>query len=117
MGNSKSNRRREVAPVQENAARDLELLKQGDTPIRLESATTELMELASMGSNALCDILANDTSENYRAVMAALRLCRAAIDELEVLAKENLAREAAYHRERLQDIESLGVLVNGQVPS
>jgi hypothetical protein len=73
----------------------------------LKHALTGMFELVDEQPNIFVDALANEVGANYRAITHALSLCRRAVDLLEVEAGKRLVKEAAWHRERLADIEAV----------
>jgi hypothetical protein len=78
-------------------------------PVQMDRAAAALRELTSDDA-PLVDCLANDTADNFRALMTSIAECRETIAEIEATARERVAKEAAYHRENLESIEALGIL-------
>ncbi len=79
-------------------------------PRPLKDAALMLTELADLGGDAFTDELCNGAAQNYPAIVAAIQVCRTMLKELDRIAAQQLAKELAYHRKAVQEIESLGVL-------
>ncbi len=75
----------------------------------LETAAAALNALADCTEepNPISDLLSNDAADNAAAMSKSIAECRAALESIEMQAGDAVAREAAFHRECLQRIESL----------
>ncbi len=79
-------------------------------PHELKSAAVTLQDLVGKGAVNIRHHLANDTAENFQAIAFHIATCREALDEIEVIAHEQLAAEGAFYRGNWKAIKSLGVL-------
>ncbi len=89
--------------------RQLAATSAGDVPPALSIAANGLVQLAigAPGVPPICDY---GTPADYHAGLAAIELCRAALDEIAIAYAENMARTVVYHRAALADIEAAGLL-------
>lgn len=81
--------------------------RDGSAPRKLLAAVEALHEC---DGNAICDSMTNDTANAYRATVKAVAECREVLDAIEAFAAKHLEKEAAYHRQYLDEIEALNVL-------
>ena len=78
----------------------------------LKTAADALKALAAHDEDRvhpIIDALSNDTAKNFQELRAQIEACKVALCEIEARTYSQLAVEAAYHRENLRSIESLGV--------
>lgn len=75
----------------------------------LETASAALVALADSieEPNAIACLLSNDTADNFVAMSKSISECRVALESIETIARDAVARESAFHRECLSRIESL----------
>jgi len=78
---------------------------------KLQSISEQLAAL-SANRDGIGDHLDNNTGANFAAFNASLFECRAALDTIEQIAREELERCTKWHRECLAGIEALNVLEN-----
>jgi hypothetical protein len=89
---------------------DLDIMEVGKTVKALEDAVGGLVELARDGYNDFSDCLSNDGPANLTATRAALRLCRAALEEIETLANDEAARAMHLHHDNAAAWQAVGVM-------
>jgi hypothetical protein len=100
----------ERIPDQYDVDLDIVEAERIEIPIRLAVAIENLVDLARTGSENISQCFLNDGPQNFLATRVALRLCRAALADIESIANVEAVKIALWHGDVVAQWEATEVI-------
>lgn len=105
------NQRRPLPPISDTSGwmvKELAAMYKADGPLEIEEAARALYD-AVLSEEIFIDLFDQYPAENVAATLAALRICRAACDELEARLRDEVEHEREYARTRVAQLRKVKI--------